>query len=282
MEWMQALNRALSYIEEHLTDELEIASVARDVHFSAGTLQRVFSAMTGMSLADYIRARRLSAAGQMLQATDAKVIDVALVYGYETPESFQKAFRRFHGITPSAAKRTRVQLRYLNPMQIHLELKGGSIMDYQIEDIPQLTVIGKEWRVSYDNAFGTVPGLWCEYGNQGLWDVNPGYLGLCFDDEGGKEFTYMIGCFADPEKDKAPDKEGFVMRTLPAATWAKFKAVGKTPQGIQKVNRQVYTEWLPNNPDYELASGCNIEVYSEGDMDSDDYECEFWIPVKKK
>lgn len=304
MEWAEALNRMLKYIEAHLEDELQIEMIAKEAHFSSFYLQRVFAVMTGMSIAEYIRGRRLSMAGQALQATDAKVLDVALRFGYDTPESFQKAFRRFHGITPSAAKRTRVQLKYLNPMQIEVILKGGGIMDYAIENIGELTIIGKAHTVEHDRAFERVPELWCEYGRQGLWEVNPGYLGICFSDgsddgkahcqagdSDGKTFTYVIGCFADKEKDEAP--EGFIKWTLPAQTWAKFRAVGPTPKAIQSTNRQIYTEWLPNNPDYELVSDCdkgeqgymlpmNIEMYTEGDMDKDDYVSEIWIPVRKK
>lgn len=282
MEWIEALNRALDYVEHHLTDELDSAAIASAARFSPFYLQRVFSVLSGMSLMEYVRARRLSVAAQELRATDIKVIDAALKYGYETPESFEKAFRRFHGASPSAVRRSGAMLRCLSPLTIQIDLKGGSIMDYQIEEMQELTLFGKEWRVPYDKGFELVPGLWEEYGKAGLFEVCPGYLGVCFDDEKdmGKEFSYLIGCFADPEKDKP--SQGFVVRTVPALTWAKFKVVGALPAAIQKVNRQVYTEWLPNNPDYELGYGMNIEMYAEGDMNSPDYEMEFWIPVKRK
>ena len=105
MDWITSINRALRYVEEHLQDEnLSVEAVAAVTAYSPFYLQRLFYILTEMSLSDYIRGRKLSMAGQELQATDARVLDTALRYGYETPESFSKAFRRFHGVTPSAAQ----------------------------------------------------------------------------------------------------------------------------------------------------------------------------------
>lgn len=280
MEWITGINRALRYVEEHLTDEgLSAEVVAKVAAYSPFYLQRLFSILTDMTLTDYIRQRRLSMAGQALQATDAKVLDVALRYGYETPESFHKAFIRFHGVTPSAAKRTRVQLKYLNPLQIQVELTGGSIMDYTVEHMNAMTVVGMTRKFTYDNAFALIPGFWTEYQQKGLDKQVCGYLGICFDNEEGPEFTYMIGAFA---QDGQPVPEGFEKREIGAHLWAKFRAIGPIPSGIQKVNRQIFTEWLPNNTEYDLADGINIEYYSEGDNKSPDYVSEIWLPLKTK
>lgn len=279
MEWIEAINDALRYIEAHLTEELCADRLAEVVNYSNFYLQRTFSIMTGMPLAEYVRQRRLSMAGQELQALDARVLDVALKYGYETPESFQKAFRRFHGISPSMAKRTAIRLRYLNPLQIHVTLTGGKMMDYCIEESKGFTLMGKVRQFKYDSAFDEIPVYWDEYFKQGLNKQVPGCLGICFDDGKGSEFPYMIGSFC--EKD-APVPEGFEKREIGAHTWAKFRAYGSIPTALQKLNRQIYQEWLPSNNEYEPAAGMNIEVYSEGDMQSADYESEIWIPVKKK
>lgn len=278
MEWITAINTALHYIEDNLDGELDIASTAKKTGFSQFYLQRMFSMMTDMTISEYIRCRRLSMAGQELAAGNAKVIDVAFKYGYETPESFQKAFRRFHGITPSATKNSRVHLRYLNPLQLKIELTGGTIMDYCVENIGELIFIGKEKRFRYDSAFTQIPVFWDEYYKQGLGEVSPGYLGICLDEENSNEFSYFIARFC--EQDEQPP-EGFVKKSIPAYTWAKFRATGKIPEAIQSVNRRIYTEWLPNNQDYEIAAGMNIEMYTEGDMDSDDYVSEIWLPIKR-
>ena len=280
MEWMTSLNRALHYVEDHLTDEvLSVDTVAHVTAYSSFYLQRLFYILTDISLCDYIRARRLSMAGQELQVKGERVLDVALRYGYDTPESFSKAFRRFHGVTPSAAQRTRVQLRYLNPLQIKVEVTGGSIMDYTIEAMPAQTVLGLSRKFAYDSAFDGIPKYWSEYSDHGLNKQVLGYLGICFDEDDSPEFTYMIGSFCQAD---AQVPEGFEKRTIAAHTWAKFRAVGAMPEGIQKVNRQIFTEWLPNNTEYDLAEGVNIEMYTEGDMHASDYVSEIWIPVCKK
>ncbi len=279
MEWIRCINQMLRYVEAHLQDDLDIAVIARQVSFSPFYLQRMFTMMTDMTVSEYVRQRRLSAAGQELQATNAKVLDVALRYGYETPESFQKAFRRFHGITPSAAKRTRAQLRYLNPLQIQVTLTGGKIMDYSIENLGEITVVGMERRFAYDSAFGQIPEYWDEYCKRGLHGVVPGCLGVCLDEAGKTDFSYLIGNFYEPG---TPVPDGFVLRTIAPHTWVKFKGVGALPDSLQRLNRQIFTEWLPNNPEYDLAEGVNIEWYSMGDMDADDYVSEIWIPVVRK
>ena len=279
MEWIESLNRALRYIEDHLTDEtLDVAALANAAAFSPFYLQRMFGMMTDMTLAEYIRQRRLSMAGQELQVTGARVIDVALKYGYETPESFQKAFRRFHGVNPSAAAATRTQLHYLNPLQIEVKLTGGTMMDYTIEKMDALEVMGKETKLDYDKGFEMCPKLWDEYYSSGANQQVPGYLALCQDDE-PNTFNYLIGSFC-----KQADKtcEGFVRKQLPACTWAKFRCYGPLPQSVQKLNRQIFTEWLPGNPDYELDTPMNLEVYAEGDMQSEDFESQIWIPVRPK
>ncbi len=278
MEWIDALNAVLRHIEDDMCGELDVSKLAERIHFSHFYLQRMFAMMTDMSLSDYVRQRRLSVAGQELQATDAKVIDIALKYGYETPESFQKAFRRFHGITPSAAKKIRAQLRYFNPLTLHVELKGGSVMDYTVEQMGLLTVVCKERRFQYETCFREIPKFWEEYYGGETPPVD-GCLGICFEEAGKSDFVYAIASFWEPD---APVPEGYVRRTIPAHTWVKFKVVGALPHALQNVNRQVFGEWLPNNAEYEMAEGINIEMYTMGDTDSADYESEIWLPVKKK
>lgn len=280
MEWIAGLNRVLRYVEEHLTDsDLSVETLSRVGAYSSFYLQRVFYILTEISLSDYVRQRRLSMAGQELQATGAKVIDVALKYGYETPESFQKAFQRFHGVTPSAAQRSRVQLRYINPLQIQVKLTGGSMMDYSLENLNTMTVMGLGRKFNYEDAFQKIPGFWDEYCKEELNRKVPGSLGVCFDQDDGPDFTYLIGAFCEPD---AAVPEGFEKHTIAPHTWAKFRASGPMPAALQKLNRQIFTEWLPNNSDFDLAEGVNIECYTEGDMQADDYESEIWLPVRTK
>ena len=280
MDWITSINRALRYVEEHLQeDSLSVETVAAVTAYSPFYLQRLFYILTEMSLSEYIRGRRLSMAGQELQATDARVLDTALRYGYESPESFSKAFRRFHGVTPSAVQRTRVQLRYLNPLQLKLELTGGTIMDYTLETMEQLTLVGLTRQFNYENAFTDIPKFWDEFNATYTGDQCMGYLGICFDKPDSPVFDYMIGAFYQAGH---PVPEGFEKRTIEPHQWVKFRCVGPLPQSLQKVNRQIFTEWLPNNSEYEMADGINIEMYTEGDLHSPDYVSEIWLPIRNK
>ncbi len=105
MDWVESLNEAVRYIEHNLTDGVDGEAAARHVHLSRFYLDRAFAILTGMTIAEYVRARRLSRAGQELLAGRAKVIDLAYRYGYDTPESFTKAFTRFHGVSPARRPR---------------------------------------------------------------------------------------------------------------------------------------------------------------------------------
>jgi len=154
-------------------------------------------------------------------------------------------------------------------------------MDYSMEDLGQQTLVGFSRRFGYENAFQEVPAFWNEYFTKGInkrETQNTMVMGICFDD-GGPEFTYMIGAFCAPD---AAVPEGFEKRTVGAHTWVKFRCVGPIPEAIQKLNRQIFTEWLPNNSEYDLADGINIEFYTEGDMQSAEYESEIWLPVRTK
>ncbi|MCE5342089.1 MAG: GyrI-like domain-containing protein [Eubacteriales bacterium] len=153
-------------------------------------------------------------------------------------------------------------------------------MDYTLEDIGELTVLGYVRKFGYENAFQEIPKFWSEFFHRELQNKLPGrLLGVCFDEADSPEFPYMIGVFCDPD---APVPEGFEKRTIAAHTWVKFNAVGPIPEGIQKVNRQIFTEWLPNNAECDLAEGVNIEIYPEGDMKASDYVSEIWLPIRHK
>jgi len=130
MEWLTSIRTAIDYMEEHLTDNISAQDVADRVYLSPFFLQKGFSLMTGYGIGEYIRNRRLYRAALDLKETDDKVIDIALRYGYETPESFTKAFSRFHGATPSQVRGGAAINTFL-PLTIKLSIQGGNQMDYK-------------------------------------------------------------------------------------------------------------------------------------------------------
>ena len=130
MDWVKTINRAIEYMEDHLTEDIALKDIAGSIHLSAFHFQRAFSLLTGMSPAEYLRKRRLSEAGAVLADGRVKVIDAALKYGYDTPESFAKAFTRHHGVTPTQVKNGS-SIRFMNRYSVRITIEGGSVMEYR-------------------------------------------------------------------------------------------------------------------------------------------------------
>ena len=279
MELVESLNLALNYLESHLLEEADSAKAARHVGISRFYLERTFSALTGMSVSEYIRARRLTLAGQELLANDTKVIDLALKYGYDTPESFTKAFSRFHGVTPTSARRLSTLMRCQNPLAIVIKMEGANVMNYKIEQMDAFTVAGVEQTFHMDSSQQAIPKFWQEFMEKGLQQKVCPVFGICFDADASGNFPYMI---ADVLKPGTKLPEGLATREIPAHLWARFACVGAMPGAIQEVTRQIYSEWLPTNGVYEVAQYMEIEMYSDGNTASPDYYSEVWIPIKKK
>ena len=155
MDWIIGIQHAIDYIEDNLTETIDYEEVAKKCYSSSYHFQRVFSILCGFTLGEYIRNRRLTLAGRELATTNAKVIDVAMKYGYESPDSFAKAFQKFHGILPSQARNNGSNLKSFSRLVLKFSLEGGTTMNYRIETKPALTLLGYKKRFSgtpYDEA----------------------------------------------------------------------------------------------------------------------------------
>lgn len=289
MDWLTGIQNAINYIEEHLTEEIDYDEVAKEAACSNFYSQRIFGILCGMTLGDYIRNRRLTLAGNELVTADCKVIDVALKYGYESPESFTRAFRGFHGVTPSEAKKYGSVLKSFSRLSVKITLSGGNIMDYKIIEKEAFNIIEKVEAHTVENAENakSIPDFWTRSHNDGtvkkLLDStnNKEYIfGVCYGNlpENTKTFDYSIAAVCD-ENTVVP--EGFRRNTIPARTWAVFECTGAMPNAIQDMWHKIVSEFFPTSgyqPTYEM----DIEAYTEGDMGSPDYKSEIWIPVMKK
>ena len=161
--WIEGLQHSIDFIEEHLTDPLDIEEIAGKAALSPFYYQRIFGALCGMTVGEYIRARRMSQAAQELARTGAKVIDVALKYGYDSPDSFTKAFLRFHGVSPSMAREPGASLRSFAPLHIKISLEGGSMMDYRIVEKAPFTIVGVKRPFNSDTSYQEIPKFWDEW-----------------------------------------------------------------------------------------------------------------------
>lgn len=300
MEWTEALNRTIAFAESHLRSRLTVADLAKAAGISAFHLQRGFRIITGFSLGEYVRNRRLYCAALEIANTERSVLDIALDFQYETAESFTKAFSRFHGSTPSqvrsaGAKKSALPVTPFLPVTISIHVTGGNKMDYAVAAVKGFTVIGFERELPFENSYATVPQFWDEISGRyldRLWggktpetpqekavmEHGIGEFGICIEGADGGKFRYLIaGLYKGGE---VPD--GMTTFDVPAGEWAKFRAVGPLPGALQAVNTRVFKEWLPGNPDWEAAAQYNIEWYSTGDPDSPDYLSEIWLPVRRK
>lgn len=291
MEWTESLKRAITYMEKHLLENIGADEVADAVYMSPFYFQKGFKIMTGYSVGEYIRCRRLYMAALDVISDKEKVIDLAYKYSYDTPESFTKAFSRFHGVSPIQLKGDAKKIKTFLPLTIIVSIKGGNEMDYVVEKMDAMKVIGYGRTFSYETAYQQIPKFWDEFCNNCTSKNNSeevqkvieecmiGEYGICIDDIPEQNtFRYIIA--GRYQGSIVP--EGMNVYEIPALEWVKFKCTGPMPGALQSVNTQIFKEWLPGNPDYDIAFGMNIEWYSCGDTSSPDYESAIWIPVKRK
>lgn len=291
MDWIQGIQRAIDYVEANITEEIDYEEVAKQAYSSSFHFQRVFGILCGFSLGDYIRMRRLSLAGEELSRGSAKIIEVALKYGYDTPESFSRAFTRFHGIAPSEAKRSG-NVKIFTPLSVKLTLTGGRKMDYRIEKRDVFQVVCKRKRVEKpesENVSKEISTLWQQCVADGTMErlvacipenpVMKGLLGICFSSElDGKQFPYGIGV----EYDGRNVDDDLEVITIPTSTYAVFTSKGRMPDAFIETYHRVVTEFFPQSAQYEYAENVEFEVYSSANTQDPNYQCEIWIAVKEK
>ncbi|MBE5961427.1 MAG: AraC family transcriptional regulator [Lachnospiraceae bacterium] len=296
MEWMRTLQTAINYMEEHLLDDINYEDVARQVNTSSYHFHRTFSFIAGMTANEYIRNRRLSLAGQELLDTGAKVTDVALKYGYDTPESFAKAFTRFHGVAPKYAKVSGTRLCLFNPLAIKISMEGGKVMDYKIVETKKQSYLAMVRPFKNENINDPenheIPDFWQECHEKNLVeplramrpDGKKDLYGLCSPSKKGADyFYYGIGIVLDEETDVTEKEKmlasGFELWEVEPCTYVVFECMGKDGDSIDEMWSRYYKEFLPQTG-YESADATDYEIYYEKGKAG--LFCELWIPIQKK
>lgn len=290
MEWVDYLKKAIDYIEEHLLDDISTSDVCLNIPISSFYLQKAFNIYTGYSINEYIHNRRLYQAALEVYSSNSKIIDIAYKYGYETPEAFTKAFKRFHGATPFEIKSKKKTIKLFLPLVVKINIVGGEMMDYKIEKEDKIKFIGFKKTINANEGYKECPKFWDEIGEKYfsklnddsriskiIKDNNIGEFALCKENN-NNTFDYWI-CGKYNGKETAKELE-FI--EVEASLWAKFRCVGPLPGALQTVNTKIWEEWIINNKEYELNLGCDIEWYSDGDTLSDKYESAIWLPIKEK
>lgn len=277
MDWIEHLNQAMAFIEEHLMEELDYEDIADIAGCPPYYFQKVFLYMTNVTLNEYIRRRRLSLAAVELQKNNGRVIDVSAKFGYESPTAFNRAFKNFHGVAPSALRTQEVSFKAYPPVRFSLSIQGGWELNFRIEEKEAFCILGVSCPLDKDleKNFATIPNAW----NQALADGTLMKLGSLMNGKPQgllgvsvchtEEWKYFIAVSSD---EKSGDFEEY---EIPSCKWAVFAGTG-TNVSLQDLERRVLIEWLPTSG-YKYADIPDIEVYIKADPQDAVYE--YWLPV---
>ena len=281
MEWIERLNEAINYLEEHITEEIDYEQVSKTACCSSYHFQRMFLYLANVPLSEYIRRRKMSLAAVDLQSGNEKIIDIAMKYGYASPTAFNRAFQSVHGIAPSLAKEQGASLKSFPPISFKMTVKGVEEMNFRIEKKDAFRIVGvvEPLHKEMEKNFEIVPKMWENAVASGtiqkltamMTGQPTGLLGVCSAHE---ERRYFIAVASTQETDDTLEQY-----TVSAFTWAIFPGEGQCPGAIQELERRIITEWLPTSG-YEYDNGPDVEVYLT--PLSQNAKFEVWIPVTKK
>ncbi len=290
---LERLNEAMEYIESHLGERIEVADLARTATTSEYHFRRMFSALAGVPLAEYIRRRRMTVAGaEVLGHPDRTLLEVAVRYGYDTGEGFARAFRAVHGIGPGEARRTGAVLRSQQRLTFRLVVEGSSAMNYRLVEKGEFRVVGRRARVPliHEGPNPAIAEFIRSIGREELERIAAlsgqepaGLVGVSDQLDPsraeGTELDYYHGVVTGPEPSGEGAEEGLDSLPVPAGTWAVFTNDGEFPQALQYLWRDVFTQWFPSNP-YASRPGpeiLSVRLYEEGRRAT----AELWIPVER-
>jgi len=290
MDSLSNMNKAMEYIEEHLTEDIDYSEISKIACCSEYHFKRMFSFLSGVGLSEYIRRRRLTLAALDLKDKSLRIIDVAVRYGYDSADSFSRAFHSIHGILPSDVRNSNIQLKAYPRMTFQLSIKGGCEMNYRIVEKGPFKIVGFKKRVPISfNGINPEIAQMTELLTpeiikqlKALSNVEPtGIISASTNFSEGRmeekgELDHYIGVATSSDKTAE-----FDVLKVEDSTWAVFESIGPFPETLQNVWGRIYSEWFPSSG-YEAAPGPEILWNESPDIGNSKYRSEIWIPVKKK
>lgn len=290
MDSLSSMNKVMIYIEEHLTDEIDYNKISQMAYCSEYHFKRMFSFLSGIGLSEYIRRRRLSLAALDLKDTDLKVIDVAVKYGYDSADSFSRAFHSIHGILPSEARSEFAKIKAYPRMTFQFSIRGGNEMNYRIVVKEAFNLVGFKKRVpvifeGVNPEIAKMTKLLTPEIIKQLKEISniepAGIISASVNFSEGRmqengELDHYIGVAT--LNGETPE---FDVLKINSSTWAVFESIGPFPGTLQNVWGRIYSEWFPSSG-YESAEGPEILWNESPDTGNPNYRSEIWIPVKKK
>ncbi|THE09137.1 AraC family transcriptional regulator [Bacillus timonensis] len=290
MDLLKSMNDALRYIEDNLTNEIDFKVVARIARCSEYHFKRMFSFLAGITLSEYIRRRRLSLAAFELTNSHIKIIDVAIKYGYSSPDSFNRAFQNLHGVTPSEARNNGQLLKAYPPMTFQLSIRGGDEMNYRIEQKEAFNIVGimKRVPIIFEGENLEIAAMWksltmdkiaqlTKLSNvepKGMIQASTNFSEGRMEEKG--ELDQYIGVATTQE-----GLDNFSKLEVPALTWVIFESKGPFPSTLQETWGRIYSEWFPSS-NYQVTEGPEILSIKTKELTSPSVKSEIWIPIMKK
>ncbi|MGG3892082.1 AraC family transcriptional regulator [Metabacillus fastidiosus] len=290
MDLLKNMNDAMKYIEENLTHEIDFKMVARLAHCSEYHFKRMFSFLAEITVSEYIRRRRLSLAAFELNNSNIKIIDIAIKYGYNSPDSFTRAFQNLHGVTPSEARNNGQKLKAYPLMTFQLSIRGGNEMNYRIEQKEAFNIVGimKRVPIIFEGENPEIAAMWksltmekieqlkklSNVEPKGMIQASTNFSEERMEEKG--ELDQYIGVATTQEY-----PENFSKLEVPALTWTIFESTGSFPSTLQETWGRIYSEWFPSS-NYQVTEGPEILSIKTKDLTSSSVNSEIWIPVLKK
>ena len=290
MDSLSSMNNAMAYIEEHLTEDMDYSEISKVAYCSEYHFRRMFSFLSGIGLSEYIRRRRLTLAALDLKDPNLRVIDAAVKYGYDSADSFSRAFHSMHGILPSEARNENAQLKAYPRMTFQLSIKGGCEMNYRIVEKGPFKLVGFKKRVPiiFEGVNPEITKmtelLTSEVVKElkslsngeptGIISASTNFSEGRMEEKG--ELDHYIGVATS-----SAEIADFDVLEIDASAWAVFESIGAFPETLQNVWGRIYSEWFPSSG-YEAAEGPEILWNEHPDTENPKYRSEIWIPVKKK
>lgn len=277
---MDDLVEILKRIEENIEQEVDYTQLCKGLNISGSSLQRIFPVLFNVTLAEYIRKRRLTKAAFELKQTQHSILDIALRYGYESPDAFAIAFKKQHAATPSSVRKG-APMNLFNALKLNLSIEGGNDLPIQIKTLPAFYVAG----ISIDTKVNSpdISILWKQLAESELVDdltsVSSGKsFGVCYDMKDNGQVKYMAGWeVASPDKVKQLPVEVVLIES---STFAIIPCIGKIPESIHNAWNYMWKQFFPESG-YIYSGKVDLEFYPQKVVDSKEYQMQIWVPVEK-
>lgn len=275
MNYIVDMQKAIDYIECNLEQDINYEKVAKQVGMSSFYFHRIFSAIVGISPAEYIRKRRLTCAADELTKSNDNILDIAIKYYFGSNESFTRAFTKFHGISPKMAKKRGNELKAFSKITLSLTIEGGSIMEYRIEKKDNFKISAIIRKFNLQTSKQEIPEFWNELEENGkIKELSKNdrkkVMGICLGESGAQNFEYGIGC--ELEKDEKAVKDTKMIE-IPESLWVVFSCKGQNPKDINELWQKIYREYFVTS-EYKQSMDIDFELYDRKDT-------EIWIPISK-